>query len=35
MRNLKREDSGEIIEALHDLEVNVVGDKEVVRVFVE
>jgi len=35
MRNMKPEDLEEIIEALDDLEVNVVNEKEVVRVFVE
>jgi hypothetical protein len=35
MRNMKPEDLEEIIGALGDLEVNVVNDKEVVRVFVE
>jgi hypothetical protein len=35
MRNMKPEDLDEIIEALEDLEVNVVSDKEVVRVYVE
>jgi hypothetical protein len=35
MRNMKREDLGEIIAALDELEVNMVSDKEVVRVFVE
>ena len=35
MRNMKPEDLEEIIGALRDLEVNVVNDKEVVRVFVE
>lgn len=35
MRNMKPEDLEEIIAALDDLEVNVVNDKEVVRVFVE
>ena len=35
MRNMKPEDLEEIIGALEDLEVNVVSDKEVVRVFVE
>jgi len=35
MRNMKPEDLEEIIGALDDLEVNVVGEKEVVRVFVE
>jgi SHOCT-like domain len=34
-RNMKPEDLEEIIAALDDLEVNVVSDKEVVRVFVE
>jgi hypothetical protein len=35
MRNMKPEDLEEIISALDDLEVNVVNDEEVVRVFVE
>ena len=35
MRNMKPEDLEEIIGALADLEVNVVNDEEVVRVFVE
>ena len=35
MRNMKPEDLEEIIAALDELEVNVVSDKEVVRVFVE
>jgi len=35
MRNMKPEDLEELIGALEDLEVNVVSDKEVVRVFVE
>jgi len=35
MRNLKPEDLEEIIEALSELEVNVVSAKEVVKVFVE
>jgi len=35
MRNMKPEDLEEIIQALDDLEVNVVNEKEVVRVFVE
>ena len=35
MRNMKPEDLEEIIGALEDLEVNVVSDKEVVKVFVE
>jgi len=35
MRNMKPEDLEEIIGALEDLEVNVVNDEEVVRVFVE
>ncbi len=35
MRNMKPEDLEEIISALDDLEVNVVSDKEVVRVYVE
>ena len=35
MRNMKPEDLEEIITALDELEVNVVNDKEVVRVFVE
>jgi len=35
MRNMKPEDLEEIISALGDLEVNVVNDEEVVRVFVE
>jgi len=35
MRNMKPEDLEELIEALSDLEVNVVSGKEVVKVFVE
>jgi hypothetical protein len=35
MRNMKPEDLEEIISALDNLEVNVVNDEEVVRVFVE
>jgi len=35
MRNLKSEDLDEILEALNDLEVDMVGRKEVVKVFVE
>ena len=35
MRNMKPEDLEEIIEALSDLEVKVVSDKEIVKVFVE
>jgi SHOCT-like domain len=35
MRNLKPEDLDEIIEALKDLEVDVVSNKDVVKVFVE
>jgi len=35
MRNLKPEDLEEIIEALSELEVDVVSNKEVVKVFVE
>ncbi len=35
MRNLKPEDLDEIIEALNDLEVDVVSSKDVVKVFVE
>lgn len=35
MRNLKPEDLDEIIEALNDLEVDVVSNKDVVKVFVE
>jgi hypothetical protein len=35
MRNMKPEDIEELIAALGDLEVNVVSEKEVVRVFVE
>jgi hypothetical protein len=35
MRNMKPEDIDELIAALGDLEVNVVNEKEVVRVFVE
>jgi hypothetical protein len=35
MRNLKPEDIETIIEALNDLEVDVVSNKEVVKVFVE
>jgi hypothetical protein len=35
MRNLKPEDLEELIEALSELEVNVVSAKEVVKVFVE
>jgi len=35
MRNMKPEDLEELIAALEDLEVNVVSDKEVVRVYVE
>jgi hypothetical protein len=35
MRNMKPEDLEEIIEALDELEVNVVSDEGVVRVFVE
>jgi hypothetical protein len=35
MRNMKPEDVEELIAALGDLEVNVVNEKEVVRVFVE
>jgi hypothetical protein len=35
MRNLKPADLEEIIEALNDLEVDVVSGKEVVNVFVE
>ena len=35
MRNLKREDLEEILEALNDLEVDVVSNKDVVKVFVE
>jgi len=35
MRNLKPEDLEEIIEALNDLEIDVVNGKEVVKVFVE
>jgi hypothetical protein len=34
-RNMKPEDLEEIIEALSDLEVKVVSDKEIVKVFVE
>ena len=35
MRNLKSEDLDEILEALNDLEVDVVSGKDVVKVFVE
>lgn len=35
MRNMKPEDLEELIEALSDLEVKVVSDKEIVKVFVE
>ncbi|MFC1927722.1 hypothetical protein ACFLW7_04010 [Chloroflexota bacterium] len=35
MRNLKPEDLDEILEALNDLEVDVVSNKDVVKVFVE
>jgi hypothetical protein len=35
MRNLKPEDLDEILEALNDLEVDVVSGKDVVKVFVE
>ncbi len=35
MRNLKPEDLDEIIEALNDLEIDVVSNKDVVKVFVE
>jgi hypothetical protein len=35
MRNLKPEDLDEILEALNDLEVDVVSSKDVVKVFVE
>jgi hypothetical protein len=35
MRNLKPEDLDEIIEALKDLEVDIVSNKDVVKVFVE
>jgi hypothetical protein len=35
IRNLKPEDLDEIIEALNDLEVDVVSNKDVVKVFVE
>jgi len=35
MRNMKPEDIEELVEALSDLEVNVVNDKEVVKVRVE
>jgi hypothetical protein len=35
MRNMKPEDLDEVIEALNDLEVDIVSNKDVVKVFVE